>query len=95
MSTKSNTEESPKDSPTERPIVSTLKKTMIPDKAPTQKIAAAVPTKPSRPNVGDTVKGKYKVTKVLGEGGFGIVLKVHDIKSNEYYAMKVSNYDLN
>ena len=31
----------------------------------------------------------YKITDFLGDGTFGRVLEVKDLKYNEYYAMKV------
>lgn len=40
--------------------------------------------------IGDLVNDQYEVIKEIGEGGFGIVLEVLDIKTNERLAMKVS-----
>uniref|UniRef100_A0A1I7YNB5 Protein kinase domain-containing protein n=1 Tax=Steinernema glaseri TaxID=37863 RepID=A0A1I7YNB5_9BILA len=38
----------------------------------------------------DSAKAKFVIVKLLGEGGFGAVFKVHDIKDkNQEYAMKV------
>ena len=39
--------------------------------------------------IGKVIKDRYKITKWLGDGTFGRVLEVKDLKYNEYYAMKV------
>ena len=31
---------------------------------------------------------KYKLEKIIGQGGFGIIYKVSEIKTNNFYALK-------
>ena len=38
---------------------------------------------------GEYVNSRYRMEKVLGEGSFGLVLKVLDIRDNQPYAMKI------
>ena len=38
---------------------------------------------------GEYVNSRYRMEKVLGEGSFGLVLKVLDVRDNQPYAMKI------
>jgi serine/threonine protein kinase len=40
-------------------------------------------------NPGDYITSRYRMEKTLGEGSFGLVLKVLDIRDNKPYAMKI------
>lgn len=41
---------------------------------------------------GDIVDGRWKIHRILGEGAFGTVYKVDDLKNpKHFYAMKVCN----
>lgn len=40
-------------------------------------------------NIGDTILGKYRVERVLGQGGMGVVLAVRHVQLGELYAMKM------
>jgi serine/threonine protein kinase len=40
-------------------------------------------------NIGDTILGKYRVERLLGQGGMGVVLAVRHVQLGELYAMKM------
>ena len=50
--------------------------------------AAAGASPEGVPKVGDVIAGKYRVERVLGVGGMGVVLAVQHISLGELYAMK-------
>ena len=35
---------------------------------------------------------RYQIIEKIGQGGFSIVYRVKDIKTNEYYAAKISKF---
>src|SRR5438045_3425246 len=41
------------------------------------------------PQLGATVRGRYRITGKLGEGGMGIVFQALDVESNTRVAMKI------
>jgi len=40
-------------------------------------------------NIGDTLLGKYRVERVIGQGGMGVVLAVRHVELGELYAIKM------
>ncbi len=49
----------------------------------------AVKSQPRVPQPGEVVLSKYRVERVIGEGGMGVVLAIRHIELGELYAMKV------
>lgn len=43
--------------------------------------------------VGETFAGRYRVVDVVGEGGMGVVYKVHDVSVDEMVALKILAVD--
>src|SRR5271167_356320 len=48
----------------------------------------ASPNPPTLPREGDVIAGKYRVERVLGAGGMGVVVAAHHIQLDEKVALK-------
>ncbi len=53
------------------------------------KLVSPAPTGPTDPMIGTVLDGRYKIEKVLGEGGMGLVYKARHITLNKPLAIKV------
>lgn len=49
---------------------------------------AAIPLRASYPSVGETIDGKYRITKVIGEGGMGMVARADHLLRKVPVALK-------
>jgi serine/threonine-protein kinase len=49
---------------------------------------------PSLPEIGDVIAGKYRVEKIVGEGGMGIVFAAHHLMLDQRVAVKVLLVDI-
>jgi eukaryotic-like serine/threonine-protein kinase len=53
------------------------------------KLVPAAPTEPPDPLIGQVLDGRYRIERVLGEGGMGIVYKAQHVALNKPLAIKV------